>query len=416
MEAKMAKRKKKKKGKRKRRSVVDSTRKRRENAGKGFGASFLELPEGMEMFSLKSTKTAKVDIIPYEVGKGNPQADKGELYWERTFFVHRGIGPNEDWLICPARTKKKPCPICEFIAKLSKDPDAEEDEIKKLRPSKRMIMNVIDKLEGDDVVRVWESSHAYFGRAMDEALEGAYEDDEDNMDAFCDPEDGYWLKLVVEEGYQKRGYSVERVDFKSRKEDLDEDTLDAVACLDDILIIKSYEELKELLLGGEDDEEDEPKGKKKKKKKKKRDKEEDEEEESEEFDDEDFDEADLGEDEDPEFEEDDQVWCDDDGEDVIYTIASIDDDVITLSDGEEEYDVAADTVHLIEDEDDVNEDDVEEDTEEDPDFDEAFDEEEDEDEPKGKKKKKKSKKKKTSKKKTTKKKTTKKKGKKKRKK
>ena len=317
----MSKRRKNKK----RRSVGASTRKRREEAAHGDGPSFLEMPEGMTAFVLKSTKTTRVDIIPYDVGKGNPKADKGELYWERTFWIHRNIGPNQDWVICPARTLKKPCPICEFISKLQKDPEADEATIKALRPSKRMIMNVIDKSDEEQKVQLWEISHAYLGKAMDEALESSYEDEDDNMDCFCDPEDGHYLKLVVEDGWQGKGYSVERVDFKPRKEDLDDETLEAAACLDDLLLIKTYKELKKLLLEDEDeddeeDDEDEPKAKKSKKSKKSKKKKDEEEDDDEEddgddgFEDDDFDDEDDNEDNDDE-EDDDEEDDDDEEED-----------------------------------------------------------------------------------------------------
>ena len=163
---------KRRKRKAKRGSVAGATRKRREAAAMGDGPSFLALPEGVGFFALKSTKTARVDIIPYVVGKGNPRADNGVDYWERTFYIHRNVGPNNDWVICPARTAKKKCPICEFVNTLREDEEGNESLITALKTSKRMIMNVIDMGEDKDdrPVRVWESSHAYFGKAMDEAL------------------------------------------------------------------------------------------------------------------------------------------------------------------------------------------------------------------------------------------------------
>jgi len=278
----MASSRKKKKKKKEKRSVAGATRRRREEAERGMAPSCFELPEDTDRFELKSTKSIRVDLIPYEVGEGNPKADAGELYWERTYYIHRGVGPEQEWIVCPARTAKKKCPICEFIAKLQKDPEADEETIRALRPSKRMLMNVVDMTDDERIIKIWDISHNYFGRAMDEALESSYEDDDDNMDNFCDLIDGSYLKLVVEKGWQGKGFSVERIDFKSRKEDLEEDILEDSHCLDDLLIIKDYDELKELLLAGEEEEEEEDEEpKKKKKKKKKRKKEEEDEDEGE---------------------------------------------------------------------------------------------------------------------------------------
>ncbi|HUU41398.1 MAG TPA: hypothetical protein VMW42_10695, partial [Desulfatiglandales bacterium] len=128
--------KKKKRERKAKRSVAGATRKRREDDSRK-SSSFLSLPEGMEQFKIKAASEAiKIDIIPYDVGKDNPKADKGSLYWERTFYIHRGIGPNQEWVICPARTSGKACPICEYASKLQKDPEADPAVIKALNPSR----------------------------------------------------------------------------------------------------------------------------------------------------------------------------------------------------------------------------------------------------------------------------------------
>ncbi len=190
----MSKRKKDKKKRKKRKSVAGATRKRRESAGKDYQSQTFQLPDGVEQYGLKSTKTVRVDIIPYIVGKHNPKADKGELYWERTYWVHRNVGPNEDWIVCPARVLKKPCPVCEFVAKIKNEQDADDDMVRNLLPSKRMLTNVVDMSDRDKGIQVFDISHNYFGRALDEALTAEYEDDDENMDAFCDTKDGYYLK------------------------------------------------------------------------------------------------------------------------------------------------------------------------------------------------------------------------------
>ena len=262
----MSKRKKKKE----RRSVAGATQKRRERAEKDYSDMF-NLPEGMKMFNIDGKGIVDIDVIPYTVGEGNPAADEGDFYWERTFYIHRNIGVNEDWVICPARTAKKKCPICEYISTLQNDPDADEDTIKALQPSKRMLLNVLHKKRKDkswpDTVEAWHVSHAYFGKAIDDALASAYEDEDDNMDNFCDPEGGSFLRCVAEPGWQKRGFSIERVDFKTRKEDLEDEIIDQAACLDEVIVLKDYDELKELLHGaGNDDDNDDDDDKKKKKK------------------------------------------------------------------------------------------------------------------------------------------------------
>jgi hypothetical protein len=267
---------KRKKERRQKRSVAGATARRREHAEKGYSEMFA-LPKGTEMYNVESTGIKRIDIIPYVVGKGNPNADEGDLYWERTFFAHRNVGVNNEMVVCPARTAKKKCPICEYQAKLQRDPEADEETVKALSPSKRMLLNVRNMKKDPDKVKVWHISHWYFGKAIDEALAAAYEDHEDNMDNFCDPEGGHYLKCVAEAGYEGQGYNIARVDFIPRKEDLDDDILEQAPCLDDVLVVKDYDELKDMFLAGADEDEDEDEKLKAKKGKGKKQKDEDDE-------------------------------------------------------------------------------------------------------------------------------------------
>ncbi len=365
-----------KRQKREKRSVASATARHREKSNQNYSDMF-QLPEGIELFNVQSTGSLRLDVVPYTVGEGNPEADKGEFYWQRLFWIHRGIGVNDSWVICPARTAGKKCPICEYISRLRNDPDVEEDEYRPLDTSKRMLVNVRDLKKEPDKVKVWHVSYAYFGKALDDALNDAYEDHNDNMDNFCDPEDGYYLKCVAEKGWQGKGYSVERVGFKAREEDVDDEILDQAVCLDDVLVIKSYDELKDLLYAGESDEEDEEEEKtttkKTKKTKKKTTKRKEEDELDEEFDE--------------EFDEDQHIPDDDDDDD-----SPDDDDDDDFDDDDDDFDDDDDDDDSPDDDDDDDFDD------DDDDFD---DDDEDKEEVKPKTRKKKTTKKKTTKKKTT---------------
>jgi len=238
-----------------RRSTAAATRQRREKVKRGIEPQTFKVPDGVELFQLKKEKESpKINIIPYTVGKGNPMADEGTFYWERTFYVHRNVGPNQKWFICPARTVNKPCPVCEYVAKLQKDPNGDLDVIKALIPSKRQLFNVED-LRDPGKIKLWDISYFFFGKQLDAALDNEFEDDNDNKDNFADAEGGYYLKLGVEENsYEgKKSYKVADITFKARKEDIDEDLLEKAICLDDILIIPSYEEIKAAMAGSDDD-------------------------------------------------------------------------------------------------------------------------------------------------------------------
>jgi len=315
---------KKRKGKKKRSTAVTAKR-RSEQHKVGFETTSLNLPEGAKLFSLKSDKAVRLDILPYIVGKGNPWADEGTLHYERTFWVHRGIGVDQSSYICLRKTCNEKCPICEYRAKLSKDPDADEDLIKDLAPKERQLFNVIDTRDRDKGVQLWDISFHLFGKSLDARIRNA--DEDDGYENFAELEDGFTLKLGIEEGHYGKisFYSVETIDFKPRKEDYDEDILEEVYCLDELLNIIPYKELKQILLQTEDDDdddkdEDKPKSKKGKKGKSKKQKKEDDEFEDDEFedDDEEFEDSDDDEEfedeDDDEFEDDDEEFEDEDDE------------------------------------------------------------------------------------------------------
>ena len=234
--------------KRKKSRAAEAARRRAEKHQTGYENTVLNLPEGVEMFALKAAGTKRIDIIPFIAGKGNPWADKGTEHYERTFWVHRGIGINQNSYVCPAKTAGKKCPICEHLAKLARDPNADEDLIKSLAPRERQLFNVIDLSNKDKGIQIWDVSFHLFGKQLDARIRN--QDDDDGYDQFCELEDGLTLKLGVEEksfsGFSF--YAVETIDFKPRKQDYDADLVNEAPVLDDLLKILRYEELKAVFL------------------------------------------------------------------------------------------------------------------------------------------------------------------------
>ena len=313
--------KKKKKEKRKARSTAAAAKRRAETHKTGFDNTAITIPEDKKQFILKNDKSVRLDIIPYEVGEGNPFADKGELHYERTFWIHRGIGVDSTPFVCPRKTNDEPCPICEFRAKLMKDSDADEDLIKDLAPKERQLFNVIDTKDKTKGVQVWEISFHLFGKRLDTEIKNS--DEDDNYENFAELEGGFTLKCGVEErsfGSQSF-FEVSSIGFKPRSEDYDEDILEETTCLDDILIIKEYDELKEIFLQTveDDDNDDDKKSSKKKSKKSKKDNEKSSKKSSKKDDDDDDDDV-----------EDDDDDADDDADD--------DDDDAEEEEGEKEFD------------------------------------------------------------------------------
>lgn len=244
-------------------AAAANARRRAQTHSSDSARTCIRLPEGVSAFAVKKAGVYRLDIMPYIVGEGNPCADKGAVYFERTFWVHRGVGANNEMYVCPAKTANLPCPICQWILQQRKDPNADEDTIKSLLPKERQLFNVIDvtsKAEEEKGVQIWDISFHLFGKLLDDRLKN--QEDGDNFDSFCECEGGKTLRCTfVEKSWNGNSFcETSAIDFKNREADYDpEQTVDAVYCLDDLLIIAgkkdstgkvpfTYERLKEIFL------------------------------------------------------------------------------------------------------------------------------------------------------------------------
>jgi hypothetical protein len=238
-----------------------SARDRAQKQSQGYEATYLKVPEGMTMFKPKAG-TMLLDILPFIAGGGNPWAEEGAIHWERTIHVHRGIGANEDTYICPRMTSKKRCPVCEDRARLAKTAEDEDEEqlVKDLAPKQRnlyIIKNLKEPDKGLDGMQLWDISYHLFGKVLDARLRSADEDDE--WDKFFYLEEGLSLRV----GFAEKSFAghtfleTESIDFKPRKEQYDEEQLNASPCLDDIVVELTYDELRKIYLLKSDDDDDE---------------------------------------------------------------------------------------------------------------------------------------------------------------
>ncbi len=214
----------------------------------------IALPDGIDVFQPKEG-TVKVDVVPYEVGEGNPFASPGEWYYERTFWVHGGVGPNNESYVCPAKTAKRPCPICEHRAALVKrGGDDDQEEIKALRPKERQLWLLSPLEDGERRVVLWETSFHTFGKLLDKRRSDA-DDDEDHIVEFDDFKRGATLKLSFSSediGAGRPWLKVYNIDFKPRPSGLPEELLEHGICLDKLIKLLPYEELQRVFEGIED--------------------------------------------------------------------------------------------------------------------------------------------------------------------
>lgn len=241
-----------------------SARRRAEEHSSGFEGTSIRLPEGFSFFQVKSKgkKTVfKLDFFPYRVGKGNPWADEGEVHFERTFWVHRRIGIDPSTYVCPRKTAGQRCPICEDVDRKRDDESVDADSLKALLPKERQLWIVRDVEEGEDSYSLWDYSYHLFGKQLDNRIKDA--DEEDEYEFFASLKGGQTLRVGFSEESYGGGkyYECSSIDFKSR-EDLPASLLDEMPCLDDLLVIRPYDELQAIYLGEDlkdkDDEEEKP--------------------------------------------------------------------------------------------------------------------------------------------------------------
>lgn len=246
-------------GKQKPREKVSAKRMVEERDG-GY-CKYLRLPPGVKLMLVKKAGIRRWDFLPYRVTvPHNPHADKGKLAVERTFYVHKDIGPNEEAHLCPAKTFGKPCPVCEDRARMARDPNVDEEKIKALKPKERQLFAVMDADEKGEEICVFDYSEHLFGKHLKEKIDK--QDAKDNYDMFADADEGSTLKIGFAEEKGARGswYVGSNIEFKPRQRQITDEILEKVPDLDLCLHETPYDKLKAIYFGESPDkpDEDEP--------------------------------------------------------------------------------------------------------------------------------------------------------------
>lgn len=234
-------------------------RRSQESTHAGGGGFSVRLPDGVEFFK-NDGKTVDFDFVPYEISdKRNidvlaGRLKVGDLVDSRAYWVHNNIGPDQTRVIC-LKTIGKPCPICEGIVDMKRNPNIDPKDIDDIKAKERVLYNVIDVNEKKAPVRVWDVSYHLFTKQ----LEKEQRDKEERYD-FATLDAGSTLHLRFEKKKFGKGepfYDTDRIDFEKR-EPYDDDILKEVVDLDAALNIMTYEQLQKLFLGVDSDPEPEP--------------------------------------------------------------------------------------------------------------------------------------------------------------
>ncbi len=106
------------------------------------------LRDDVETFSPKDDKKGnQIRLMP-------PTWDEAE-YWGYEVKVHYNVGSDNSAFLCLKEMKKKKCPICEEHDALAKKGKVDEEYLASLKPTRRVLMYVIDRKNEGDGPLVW---------------------------------------------------------------------------------------------------------------------------------------------------------------------------------------------------------------------------------------------------------------------
>jgi len=219
---------------------------RREDSGR-FGSFFREDLEDVSFWSCGEGEH-QIDIIPYIAGANNPKVEEGEFSYLLDIWVHQGVGVNEDQFVCPGRNYGDPCPICEHQRELRRADDFDEDLVKSLSPKRRVIYNIVcydsDKEESKGI-QVWNVAHWFMERYLTPL---AKQPKSGGFVPFADPDDG---KQICFERKGSGQTSTEYLGHKFLDRDykISDELLDGACCLDELIHIPTYDELRDVYYG-----------------------------------------------------------------------------------------------------------------------------------------------------------------------
>jgi len=248
---------------------TEQNHKEKDSGGRGSSViNSSKLPEGA-FFKVKEGKQT-IDIIPYIVTTDkHPKLSKGNIDYLLDVWVHRSVGAGEDSFICLKKNYKKACPICEEMEQLIAD-GQDDDVVNALKPKRRVFYNIKDAGSDKDEIQIFEQSHFKFEK---ELLEEA-ESDDGEVIVFSDPTDGMSVEIKGKKAsFKGRDFiEVRKISLVDRDEQYDDDIIEEAYSLDALLIVPTYEQMRDSFHGlasdTEENEENEEKPVKKKSAKK----------------------------------------------------------------------------------------------------------------------------------------------------
>ena len=208
-----------------------------------------------------------MDIIMYPAGANHPMVVKGRIKQETMVhitwaFVHKAIGPGQDWIICLAKTYGQRCPICEFSNMIRANSSMSDEEVKAATKPYYSgkyplgIYNCIHHADPNAItwsepVMMWDINNSF----MEFKLQAQAKQSmitEDNPTGFIN----YQWPTAGVQGGRHIGYNAfmkgpffdfDGHKFYVRKAPVPPNVLQSVRCLDDLFHVPTFDEVKDSL-------------------------------------------------------------------------------------------------------------------------------------------------------------------------
>ena len=202
-----------------------------------------------------------VNILPFRVGRNNPAVVAGELHegdWDYSvdYFVHKNVGPDKGTYICPKKTYGKACPMCEEAQRLSDEQGT--DAARGMWASKRSLLCVQpldERGRGDDVPMLLDCAYNNFTHDLTDASTACMRGD--GVVDFANPgAAGREVSFQIGEesmGGGRKYKIAKNFAFNKRREEIPDSVLDAVPCLDSLLVVSTKEDIEKAMFGGPSD-------------------------------------------------------------------------------------------------------------------------------------------------------------------
>ena len=214
----------------------------------GGESTAVKLPKGMTWYK-PEVGIHLIDFMPYIAATGNPDADEGYECEGRSFYSHRV--PTDSGKSKPYVCIGRGCPLCRYVQQNG-------EMAKDFKAKKRWLWIVNDK-PGDNKnpLKLYETNDWNRGQGFWDLMQDAYAELPDGVFP-SNLKDGMTAKLTVKElsfsdGASSRTYSaVTRISFVKRDYDYPDGMSEKCPCLDELLIIKTAEELESIISGSAD--------------------------------------------------------------------------------------------------------------------------------------------------------------------